>query len=211
MHKILPLLIFLFFTGLKMTAKIIEVSLDYKIENSPSIIEGQILHAISKHDQLKTTLCTNFTVKIISVSKGTTAQKHIIIRNLGRTVGGNTLQVCPNSYFDIGDVGVYFNSKIADGIPARDAINGLNANTNPIVLPALASGDVDTFDTTIKLNNTSDGLHILHFTNLGATSIGLTNSNITSCFTADRNYLFDVDLAFHTTNNFNYTAALTTS
>lgn len=116
MKKITLLITILFFINLKMNSQIIPVSLEYKIENSPFIIEGQVLEAISKQDILKTTIFTDYTVKVVSVSKGNIAQEFIVIRNLGGTIGENTLQVCPNSHFDIGDTGTSFISKNAEGI-----------------------------------------------------------------------------------------------
>lgn len=116
MKKTILLITILFFINSKINSQIILVSLEYKIENSPFIIEGQVLEAISKQDKLKTTIFTDYTVKVISVSKGNIAQEFITIRNLGGTIGENTLQVCPNSHFDVGDSGTYFISKIAEGI-----------------------------------------------------------------------------------------------
>ncbi|MFM9988620.1 T9SS type A sorting domain-containing protein [Flavobacterium sp.] len=361
-----------------MSSQIIPVSLDYKIENSPYIIEGQVLEAISKQDKLKTTIFTDYTVKVISVSKGNIAQEFIIIRNLGGTIGEKTLQVCPNSHFDIGDTGIYFISKMLDGIyepsflgqseyvgykleknennkfelkanssenknilatitsvspvnvnagigdvititgtgfgvgppsgqkvlvtnanntnslltqgntfnyvswtdteikykvssdaasgdiavgyfsthiiapqplqinyNVRDAVNQAGTNIYPIVLPALVSGgiifskntnftnndainttkiamdawtcntgikfSIDTFDTTTNINDTSDGLNVLHFANLGATVLGLTYSTITACSTTGRQYVSDVDLGINSSINFNYTLGRTTA
>ena len=100
----------------KLQSQIIAVSLDYKIENSSFIIEGEIVNAIAKQDKLKITIFTDYTVKIINVQKGIISNEYIIIRNLGGTIGENTLHVCPNSHFDIGDSGTYFISKISEGI-----------------------------------------------------------------------------------------------
>ena len=110
------LTIILTFLVFKLQSQIIPVSLEYKIENSPIIIEGKILEAISKQDRLKTTIFTDYTVKVISVSKGKITEEFITIRNLGGNIGENTLQVCPNSHFDVGDTGVYFISKRQEGI-----------------------------------------------------------------------------------------------
>lgn len=54
MKKTLQMIAILFFINLKMNSQIIPVSLEYKIENAPFIIEGQILEANSKQDKLNT-------------------------------------------------------------------------------------------------------------------------------------------------------------
>ena len=116
MKKTVLLIAISLLVNLKLNSQIISVSLDYKIENSPFIIDGQVIDAISKQDNLNTTIFTDYTVKVLSVSKGIINQEYITIRGLGGSIGESTLQVCPNSHFDIGDLGTYFISKITDGI-----------------------------------------------------------------------------------------------
>lgn len=361
-----------------MNSQIIPVNLDYKIENSPFIIEGQVLDAISKQDKLKTTIFTDYRVKIILVKKGNISSKFITIRNLGGTIGENTLKICPNSSFEVGDKGIYFISKISDNIyepsflgqseyidykldksnnnkfelkantpenrntmatitsisplnvnagvgdvititgtgfgtgppsgqkvlvpranlpgqyitqgnlynyvswtdteikykVSSDAASGpilvgylatniqstqslqinynvkdqFNANlTNiyPIVLPALNNGGIEfvkntnfinpdainviliamdnwTCNTTIKLslnptntvtntNVLNDGNNVLFFANLGATVLGITYSNITSCSLTGKSYVSDIDLGINSNQPFNYTLSPTIS
>ncbi len=116
MKNKLLITIILTFGVFKLQSQIIPVSLDYKIENADFIIEGEIVGATSKQDKLKTTIFTDYTVKIINISKGIISNAYIIIRNLGGTIGENTLHVCPNSQFEIGERGTYFISKIENGI-----------------------------------------------------------------------------------------------
>ena len=65
MKKILHTII-LGFCIFKLQSQIIPVSLEYEIENSPFIIENQVLEIILKQDKLKTTIFTDCKLKIFT-------------------------------------------------------------------------------------------------------------------------------------------------
>ena len=114
MKKII-LLISLCFVA-KIHGQIIAVDLNYKLNNAPYILKGEVLNENFEEDKMKTTIFSFYTIKTLTVYKGEEISNTIKVKIPGGELGNKKLIVCPNSTFNIGDTGIYFLNKIEEDL-----------------------------------------------------------------------------------------------